>query len=107
MDQDMDAKRVHGLVLGEVNELESFVNYHGLTRENLESHIVWPYQVEVDLDDAIDGRANVWVVLKGPSELFIVFDPKLNFWGVAESVGHDEFILVVQCDGLRGALEDM
>ncbi len=48
----------------EIAKREEFVNFHGITAENIETFLVTPFQVPVDPDDLETPVRPMWVVLQ-------------------------------------------
>ena len=88
-----------------------FKNFHGITRDNLESFLVEPFSIRVDPDDLESDPRDMWVVLQqGPhpeSGYVVIYDPLNQGWGVAEHQDSREYTLVVGAESLAGALDSM
>lgn len=96
----------------ELNRLDRFSNWHGISPENITSHVVEPYEVNVDPDDLESPARRMWVVLhENPAKpelgYVVVFDPSELKWGVAEHVAEANFVLVISAETLVSALEGM
>ena len=103
----IDPETVRLFMQAEIMRLGPFENWHGITPTNINSFLVQPQLVEVDLDDALCGHARMWLVLKLSEDMGIVCDPRSETWGVVESVNDHLFQVVICTDGLREALEGM
>ncbi|MBM7662806.1 hypothetical protein JOC85_003617 [Bacillus mesophilus] len=107
----MDKNEIKKIVENEVKQLGPFVNYHGITPENMWQFLVEPFEIFVDPDDLETTPRNMWVVLqefKNIKEGFaIVFDPYDKGWGLTEHVSDDNYVMVSGADTLHAALEGM
>jgi hypothetical protein len=94
----------------------AFDNFHGITSENVRTHLVDPYTVAVDPDDALDTPpVTMWVVLEERpgstgSQYFVVYRPDdqddLN-WGVAERLPDGRWVLLIGAASFADALTGM
>lgn len=107
----IDKNDVKKIVESEVKQLGKFLNYHGITLENLHHFLVDPFEIYVDPDDLETSPRNMWVVLQEYENIkkgySIVYDPFTNSWGVAEYICENNYVLVICADNLQEALEGM
>jgi hypothetical protein len=108
----MEAATIRMLVKDELERDAPFINSHGITRANLDSHLVDPYSIHIDPDDLETTPRDVWVVLHERSSsdegYVVVYDPLFNRWGIAErSPLASTYTLVVSAGSLSEALEAM
>lgn len=107
----MDKNKVKKNLESEIKQLDGFVNYHGITLENLQYFLVEPFEIFVDPDDLETSPRNMWVVLQEYKDVkdgySIVFDPYDNGWGITEHISNDEYVMVSGAANLKEALEGM
>ena len=108
----MDKSHVQSKVTEEIAKIDAFDNYHGITKENIESFLVEPFTVLVDPDDLETTIRPMWVVLQERKDInegySIAHDPSSNEWAVIEHAGTDkQFIAVVWGETLAEALASM
>jgi hypothetical protein len=107
----MDKNEVKNILDQEIKQLNDFVNYHGITLENLRCFLVEPFEISVDSDDSETSPRYMWVVLQEYKDVkrgySIVFDPYNNDWGISEHISNDEYVLVIGAETLKDALEGM
>lgn len=107
----MDKNEIKKMVENEVNQLGPFVNYHGITLENLRRFLVEPFEIFVDPDDLETSPRYMWVVLqefKNIKEGFAIgFDPYDSGWGLTEHVSDENYVMVSGADTFQEALVGM
>jgi hypothetical protein len=107
----MKIDEIRSIIEVEISKKEPFINFHGITRKNLRSFLVEPYEILVDSDDLETEPRNMWVVLqesKSPEEGYlVVYDPAGKIWGVAEHLKDNNYILVIVADSFTEALDGM
>lgn len=108
----MNVNIIKQIVHTEMDKGEQFKNYHGITKENLNSFLVEPFEVIVDLDDSETAPKSMWVILqeyKYPKKGYVVvYDHDTELWGVAENItGDKKYLLVIQADSFAQALDGM
>jgi len=88
-----------------------FNNFHGITRENLDSYLVKPFAVRVDSDDIETNPREMWIIAQERSRpedgYVVVHDPLEGGWGIAEYESDGRYILVVGAESLADALDGM
>lgn len=85
-------------IRAEIQAVGPFVNWHGITAENLSKHLVEPYRVAVNYD----GRpVGMWVVVhEYPDPCYgylVAYNPTNEEWCLVERLG-DEYL----CDTVGG-----
>lgn len=103
----MTEQEIKNLVGESLSELDEFNNFHGITKENINSFVVPPYQVIVDPDDLETEKRNMWVVLNPPGNYLIAYDIFHKGWSVIESGSSNEYVQVVVGSSLAEALDGM
>lgn len=107
----MIADEVRQLVSAQLDAGVDFENFHGITRENVASCLVEPYEILVDPDDLKTAPRLMWVVLHerrvAQEGYVVVFDPSDSSWGVAELTGEAAGTLIVSAASLARALAGM
>lgn len=108
----MDARAIKRKLDEELDAGSPFDNWHGITRANIKSFIVEPYEVPVDPDDLASPPRKMWVVLHENPTIpaagyVVVFDPHEATWGVAERCSSIDFVLIVSAATMALALESM
>ena len=108
----MDKSIVKSKVAEEIAKIGSLSNFHGITKENIETFLVEPFTVLVDPDDLETTTRPMWVVLQERKDInegySIAYDPYSDGWAVIEHAGMDNhFIAVTWGDTLAEALDSM
>ncbi|MCA1030336.1 hypothetical protein LCL95_04690 [Bacillus timonensis] len=107
----MNKDAVRMIVEQDVEHLDEFLNYHGITKGNLHLFLVEPFEIFVDPDDLETSPRNMWVILQESNNIHdgfaIVYDTLKNSWGVSEHVSNDEYVMVIGAETLKEALEGM
>ena len=109
----LPADDIADLLRRELVSLDEFVNYHGITRANVEHFLVPPRESLVDPDDGEGGGpVPMWVVMqeapRSGKGAAVVYDPSDKSWGIAEPrPGSDVLLLVSTASSLKEALEAM
>ncbi len=103
----MNEEEVKKLLNTELSSLDTFKNYHGVTRENLKQFIVSPYKVLVDPDDQETEERYMWVVLKVSEQSLIAIDPLEKLWLVLNPLQGGRFIQTICEETLAEALDGM
>ena len=107
----MDADTVREIVRKEVSKRLPFKNFHGITRENLNSFLVTPFAVMVDPDDLETDPREMWIIAQERSipedGYVVVYDPLDGGWGIAEQESDGGYILVIGAESLADALAGM
>jgi hypothetical protein len=82
---NMDSTFVKKLVEDELARDETFINFHGITPENVRSFLVEPFSVRTHPDELETTPRDMWIVLQEcPSATegyVIVYDPHTGDWG--------------------------
>jgi len=107
----MDAHEIHRIVEAELAKGDPFNNLHGITAENVRSHLTPLRRVLVDPDDCESPPRNMWIFAEErPAEAggyLVVYDPQEAAWGIAEETSSGEYTMVVAGDSLAEALSGM
>jgi hypothetical protein len=107
----MNARDIKQVVQQELARNEPFDSSHGITRQNLHEHLVEPFSVRIDPDDAKSPPRAMWVVMqegRTPADGYVVvYDPATQSWGFAEQVRGSDYTLVCRADSLATALSSM
>jgi hypothetical protein len=107
----MDSTIVKKLVEGQLARGETFINFHGITPDNVRSFLVEPFSVRADPDDLGTTPRDVWVVLQechpATEGFVIVYNPHTGNWAVGEHVRGGEYILSNSSRSLAEAIGNM
>ena len=107
----MDKNNIQEIMEYEVKQLDNFINYHGITLDNLNYFLVEPFEIFVEPEDLDTSPRNMWVVLQEYKDIkdgySIVFDPRNSGWGITEQLSNDKYILVIGAASFKEALEGM
>lgn len=111
----MNSRDVKLIVDEELERSDFLWNYHGITRENITSFLVEPYEVIVDPDDLETPPRPMWVVLHeypGAADpgYLVVYDPNDPDgpdWGIAERYPNGGYVLNIGAGSLTDALNGM
>lgn len=103
----MTKDEVNLLLNEELNRLDEFDNYHGITKDNLNKFLIDPYQVLVDPDDLETDERNMWVVLKLSEQSLVAIDPLDKSWSVLHPLQKGKFIKTIGEETLAEALDGM
>ena len=107
----MDSSTLKKLVEDELARANSFINFHGITQENVRFFLVEPFAVRTDPDDLETEPRDMWVVLqehyKPTKGYVVVYDHFSEAWGIAEHVPGGDYILVASAPSLAEALSGM
>src|SRR4051794_9878485 len=107
----MDSTIVKTLVEDQLARGETFINFHGITPDNVRSFLVEPFSVRTDPDDLETTPRDMWVVLQechtATEGFVVVYDPYTGSWGVAEHLRDGEYMLSNSSRSLAEAIGNM
>lgn len=100
-------------IFNDIVKLIDFKNYHGITINNLNKHLIEIQKVNVDLDDNLNGESEYWLCIAEyvndvNSGYLIGINDTDGRYGVIEwNEIEKKYVLVIYASGLADALNGM